>query len=321
MTVTYTLGQLTDDTLRQLRGTTRDRVNILSQSLDAPAPLTVETIYLTGDLSGVVVASLLSVGDETMYVLNTTPASLAVSVIRGYDGTTPSAQPAGTLVLVDTPWPRSFVQLQLRDEIRSWGPQVFTTGSVDIPIVQMQRGYDLGAVTVPIIRVLMVTAPQPPYTGAPGYWALPATSNVSMQDPSVPFIYDANANPSEFPSGKSITLVGPYVPNYSGDLHVVYATPFDVDTSWTDSTDMIANVGIDSRDLDIPALGAAARLLRWISVRRAMLNVQGTSRADQDVTMPAILQAMQEFQLSTKLRLNDVQLRLLSDWPIRQTNY
>jgi hypothetical protein len=312
---------MVDDTLRQLRGTMRERVNILAASIDAPAPLTVENIPLTGNLDGVVIGTLLSVGDETMYVLDTAPVSLTAQVIRGYDDTTPVASASGTLVRVDTPWPRSVVQEHIKDEIRSWGPQVFAINSADIPIVNLQRGYDLSLITTPIIRILKVTAPAPPYVGDPGYWAVPGNSNTSLQDPSQPFTYNPNANISEFPSGKSITLTGMITPNYAGNLHVVYATPFNVDTSWTDSTDMIADVGLDSRDLDIPSLGAAARLLRWLSVRRAMLNVQGASRSDQDVTMPTILQAVQNFQLSTKSRLNDVQQRILSDWPIRQSGY
>ena len=321
MAVVYTLAQMVDDTLRQLRGTMRERVNILSQSIDAPAALTVETIYLTSNVDGVVIGTLLSIGDETMYVLDVNGLANSASVIRGYDDTTPVASPSGTLIKVDTPWPRAIVQEHLRDEIRSWGPQVFAVGSVDIPIVNFQRGYDLALITSPIIRILMVTAPSPPYVGSPGYWDVQGNSNISQQDPSQPFRYDANANPTEFPSGKSITLTGPVVPNYAGNLHIVYAMPFDVDTSWTDTTDMVGNVLIDSRDLDIAPLGAASRLLRWLSVRRAMLNVQGASRNDQDVPMPSILQASQMFTLSVKARLNDVQQRLLADWPIRQSNY
>ncbi len=321
MAVVYTLSQMVDDTLRQLRGTMRERVNILSGAITAPAALTVQNIQLTSNLDGVVIGTLLSIGDETMYVLDTTPASLTVNVIRGYDDTTPATAASGTLVRVDTPWPRAIVQQHIKDEIRSWGPQVFAVSSADIPIVNLQRGYDLALITTPIIRILKVTAPAPPYVGDPGYWAVPGNSNTSLQDPSQPFTYNPNANTSEFPSGKSLTLTGMITPNYSGNLHVVYAMPFDVDTSWADSTDMVANVGLDSRDLDIPPLGAAARLLRWLSVRRSMLNVQGASRSDQDVTMPTILQAVQNFQLSTKQRLNDVQQRLLSDWPYRQSNY
>ena len=320
MTV-YTLGQMTNDALQKLRGTTREKVNIISQPLDAPAALTVEYVYFTGNLDGVVVGSLLSLADETMYVLSIDPVNIRASVIRGYDGTTPAVAAAGVLIYIDTPWPRALIQSEMRDEIRSWGPQVWTTGAVDIPIINMQRGYDLGAITTPIIRILAVTAPSPPYTGDPGYWSLPATTNISMLDPAVQYVYNANANPTEFPSGKSLTIISPAVPNYAGNLHVVYAKPFDVDTSWADSTDMIANVGMDSRDLDIPSLGTAARLLRWVSVRRSMLNVQGQSRSDQDVTMATILQGAQAFQLSTASRLKDVQLRLLSDWPIRQSNY
>lgn len=321
MSVSYSLGQLLDDTLRQLRGTTRDLVNALSEPLDAPAPLTQEIIYLSNNVNGVTVGSLLTVADETMYVIDISTTAISATVFRGFDGTMPVTAAAGSLVNIDPPWTRAVIRDRVRDEIRSWAPQVWAPAAVDIPIVNQQRGYDLGAITKTIIRILRVTAPAPPYVGSPGYWVVPGNTNTSLADPTFPFLYNSNANTSEFPSGKSITLTGPTLPNIIANLHVVYATPFDVDTSWTDATDMIAQVGMDSRDLDIPGMGAAARLLRGISVRRAMLNVEGQSREDQDVTMQAILQAAGQFKLDTVSRLGDVRERLYSDWPIRQSNY
>ena len=152
MTFSYTLGALTDDVFRQLRGTTRDKVNILSQPLDAPAPLTVETVYLTGDTSGVTIGSILVVGQESMYVLAVTPTSLSASVIRGFDDTTPIAVASGSLVQIDPPWTRGIVQDRLRDEIRSWAPQLFRVADVEIPLVNWQRGYDLSAITTPPVQ-------------------------------------------------------------------------------------------------------------------------------------------------------------------------
>jgi len=450
MAFSYTLAQLTSDTLQQLRGTTRDEINILAAPLDAPAPLTRQTISLTDDLNGVTIGSLLVVGDETMYVLSASPEGVTATVVRGFDGTTPQAAASGSIVLVDPPWTVGVVRNRLRDEIRSWGPQLFAVADMYIPIVQQQRGYDLGqpvavaqaAVTgnqisypftvtadvndqfvftpvnafgIPqspvtmsidtqtymtdaeleynlnfdtsgdssliwsvrggvvtvrlspsglypgalgngatisegnhgaaalgflgnpnyfagginattgaapnIIRILRVSAPQPPYVGSPGYWLTPGDSNTALADQDYSFEYDSRANTGEFPSGKSITLIGPTVPNVVSSLHVVYATPFDVDSSWDDSTDMIADVGIDARDLDIPTLGAAGRLMQMMAARRAMLNVQGQSREDQDVTMQAILQGANQFKMDAQSRRGDVKQRLYSDWPTRVSTY
>jgi len=323
VTVTYTLGALTDDTLRQLRGTTRDQVNLLAAGIDAPAAMTVETLTFTTSLNGITIGSLLAVGQETMYVLNTSPAVLTAQVIRGYDDTIPVVAAVGSLVMVDPPWPRSVVQGRLKDEIRSWAPQVFQVKSVQIPIVSRQRGYDLGLITGAIIRIIQVTAPQPPYIGYGAYWGIPGANAIDTEqaNPNFQFRYDPIANPAEFASGRAVILTGTTLPNVAGNLNVVYACPFDVDDSWTETTDMISAVGMDSRDLDIPCLGASARLLRMMSVRRAMLNVEGQSREDQDVTMPAILQAAQQFEQAVTSRLGDVQQRLLSDWPYRSSNY
>jgi len=321
--VSYTLGSLTDDCLRQLRGTTRDLINMLSEPIAAVAALTVQSINLTTNLNGVTVGSMLAVGPETMYVMATNPAAVSATVIRGYDDTTPAAAAVNSIVAIDPPWPRSLVQSRIRDELRSWGPQVYAVANVQIPVVTWQRGYDLSAITTTIIRILRVQAQQPPYIGAPGYWTTESSGAIdtAQANPDFSFRYDPNANPAEFPSGRALIITQPVLPITQGNLNVIYATPFDVDGSWDENTDMISNVGMDSRDLDIPPMGVAARLLRMMSVRRAMLNVEGQSREDQDVTMQAILEAASQFAQSTKMRLGDVQQRLFSDYPIRSSNY
>jgi len=319
--VVYSLGQLTDDVIRQLRGTTRDKVNILSQDLDAPAPLTVETIYFTGDTQGVTIGSILVQQQESMYVIGVTPSSLSASVIRGFDGTTPSTAVAGELLMIDPPWTRSIIQDRIRDEIRSWQPQVFRAAEVEIPLVDWQRGYDLGAITGTILRILKVTAPEPPYMGQPGDWTGEGTVDTSQLNPTLKHRYDPNANLVEFPSGRALILLDGWTPRAIGNIHVVYATPFDVDTSWTETTDMVSQVGLTETCLDIPATGAASRLLRMSGVRRALLNVAGQSRDDQSVRMQDILQAAQVFEQEARSRRSDVQQQLLSDFPYRSSNF
>lgn len=321
MAFSYTLAALTDDTIRQLRGTTRDKVNILSQPLDAPAPLTVETIYFTGDTSGVVIGSIVVCGQESMYVLSVTPSALSASVIRGFEDTTPAVAAAGVLLQIDPPWTRSIIQDRIRDEIRSWGPQLFRVAEVEIPLVDWQRGYDLGAITTTILRILKVTAPEPPYLGTPGDWTGEGVSDTTQLNPTIKYRYDPNANLVEFPSGKALILTDDWTPRAIGNLHVVYATPFDVDTSWAETTDMIANVGLNETYLDIPPQGAAARLLRMTSVRRALLNVAGQSSDDQRVRMQDILQGAQVFEMEARSRRSDAQQQLLSDFPYRSSNF
>ena len=318
---TYTLGWMTDDVFRQMRGTSRDTYVTLAQSLDAPAALTSETIYFSQSMSGVVSGCLLVQQGETMYVQDTNTLTLSAQVLRGFDDTTPVTASAGQLVTVNPPFTRAIVQDRLKDEIRSWGPQVFQVMTALIPVVQMQRGYDLGTLEGNIIKILRVTAPQPYYDDALDALYQPGTTNTTLRDLDFAFTYNPNANTTEFPSGKSITLTSSSTPAYVGDMNIIYAAAFNVDTSWTETTDMINTVGIDERDLDIAPLGAMARLLRTVSVRRAMLNVQGASRDDQDVTMPAILQAAQQFQLAAQSRLSDVQKRLKSDFPLRSSNF
>jgi hypothetical protein len=331
ITTTYTLGQMTDDLIQQLRGTTRDEINLLAGSIDAPASGTVESgIGFVNPLNGITIGSLLAVGTETMYVLNVDESANTAQVIRGFDDTTPVAAGANAQVIVDPPWPRALLQNRIRDEIRKWGPQVYGVANVQIPIVLWQRGYDLGAIVNPVSagglgatinRILLVTAPQPPYIGAPGFWFVPGSVDIEQANPSFPFRYQPNANPVEFPSGHSLILTGTALPTVTGNLNVIFATPFNVDTSWDDDTDMISDVGLDERYLDIPALGVTARLMRMIAVRRNMLNVQGQSQDDQAVTAASILQTAAQFKEERDNRLMDAQIQLLSDFPYRSSNY
>ena len=322
MTVTYTLGQMTDDVARKARGTTRDVTNILAANLLVQSVNYIDTVTLTNAIDGLTSQALIVIDDETMKVLAVNETAQTVQVLRGYDDTTPAAHSTGTLVAVDPPWTRSTIQEFLRDELRSWGPQIYQVASVDLPIVQFQRGYDLSAITGTIIRVLKVTIPAPPYSGLLGTtYYQPSGAGQANMETDVSFDFDPNANTALFPSGKSLTLLNPSLPDVIGNIHVVYATPFDVDTSWTDSTDMIANVGLDSRDLDVPVIGALARLIRFMATRRAMTQVAGQNADAQVVTMPAILQAVASFEQTLASRKADIMQRQYADFPYTVSTY
>lgn len=323
----YTLGALCDDTLDQLKGTTRDVINTVPAGLDAPAAGTIETVTFGYDVSPFVPGALIVNGEETLYSLGITNlAASQVSVIRGFEDTTPQALAANGLVVVDPPWTRAMVLQRLKEEIRSWTPQVFRVKSVDIPIANAyQRGYDLGATgTDRIIELLRVTAPQPPYIGSPGAWVLPSGAgnapDVEQSNPEFPAYYSDNANTTEFPSGRAMFITAP-APSWTvGNYHVVYACDFDVDDSWGESTDVISAVGIDESFLDLAPLGAATRLLRMLAPRRAMSTFQGQPREAQDIRVADILQAAQVFMASRDSRYGDYQERLRTLWPYKSTN-
>ncbi len=85
---------------------------------------------------------------------------------------------------------------------------------------------------------------------------------------------------------------------------------------------MISQLGVDfDATSTFPRWAPPADCSAIMSVRRAMVNVEGQSREDQDVTMPAILQAAQQFKQDTMLRLGDVRQRQYSDWPIHTSNF
>jgi len=330
VTVTYTVASLVDDTIEHLLGTARSQLNLLKTALLTQSTDYVDTVAMSYNLNGAVPGAYLSIGDststnpaETMTILAVNEGTNTCTVLRGQKGSTASAWPANTVIEVDPPWPRFSVMKALRDELRSWGPQVFQVKSVDIATQTLIRGYDLGSIE-PYFRVLDVLATPPPTIGSPEYVIYPSGTQSDMAWPSVPF-HEIHSAPGSsiggFTSGSALIVEsfnGVVVPGY---LHVIYAAPFDVDDSWTESTDCIANVGLDSSDLDIPCYGAAWRLLSFRQVRRMFTNLQGQPRDAQEVPALAIAQAAQGFKALRDSRLGDAQYRLMNRFPTRMSVY
>lgn len=323
MAVTYTVAQLVTDTIAHLMGTTRDQLNLLENNLSLQSVNYVDTVQLTYPLGGAVVGAYISIDDETMIILNTNQASQQLTVLRGQKNSLLATHTAGAVVTVDPPFPRWTVMQALQDEIRSWGPQVFQVLTTDIATQSQVRGYDLGMIQ-PFFRVLDVTMTPPPFVGQPLYVVYAANGSTDNSWPSVPFHEVQSADTTGFPSGNGLvidTSNGLVIP---GTLHVTYTAPFDVDgvrssVPWGDNSDLLADVGLDVSDLDIPAYGAAWRLLAFREVRRTFTNLQGQPRDAQEVPALAIQQAAAGFKQMRDSRLADAMFRLANRFPTRMS--
>jgi hypothetical protein len=323
VTISLTVAQLVDQTIAKLMGTTRDQLNILTLNLSLQSVNYVDTVQMNYPLAGAVPGAYISIDDESMIILNTNQSSQQVSVLRGQKDSLLATHTAGAIITIDAPWPRWTVMQALQDEIRSWGPQVFQVLTTDIATQSQVRGYDLGSIE-PYFRVLDVTMTPPPFIGQPLYVVYAANGSTDNSWPSVPFHEVHNADTTGFPSGNGLvidTSNGLVIP---GTLHVTYAAPFDVDgtrssTPWGDTSDLIADVGLDVSDLDIPAYGAAWRLLSFREVRRTFTNLQGQPRDAQEVPALAIAQAAQGFKAQRDARLADAMYRLANRYPTRMS--
>jgi hypothetical protein len=313
----YTVGYLVDRTFDLLLGAERQEMNQLAADIDNAQT----TFTMNFPLNSLQRGTYMAVDDEVMYVWDTSVSSstLSVTVQRQMKGTAAVPHDANSMVYVNPFFTRYQVRNSLQDVIRSWGPQVFAVRTQDIPVQDLIRGYDLGNIG-------------PWYSGLKLQMSFDTFSDVSddgfflgtgINDKEWREIsswrIDQQANTTDFPSGNALIITTP-VPPYDQPrtLHFTYSAPFDVDTSFIDSTNCITQVGMDSSDLDIPPLGAAAQLAMGREMRRMLTQAQGQVADLQQFPPGYATQAAEKFKAMHDLRLRDAVLRLRGTYPMRR---
>jgi hypothetical protein len=299
----YSVGSVFSRIYDLLLGTTREEIAQLTLALDneiASVQLSFATVVTPG--------TILSIDDELIYVWGVTPSSNGVTcnVQRGYRDTTPTTHDALALVLINPYFSAHEVRECMRDEIRSWPPQVFQVKTVEIQAENFVEGYDLGDID-PWLHPLKCQIS--PNTLTPGL--------DDLAWDTVPFLVDQSANLTDFPSGNSLTITAPGgIYQAPQTIHFKYAAPFDVDTIFTDTTDLVAVVGIDESDIDIVIYGASWRLVQGFEVRRNLFNPMQTSGDYQGVPPGSILREADYYKQERDSRLGDAQRRLRGQYPV-----
>jgi hypothetical protein len=311
---TYTVGACIQDTLTALMGSQRDELNTLSSTISP----TQATIGFTYPLNGIVSRTYLEIEEETIYVFSVDPTGQTAVVLRGAQGTTKATHTSGVLVYVNPAFPQADIKRALQQEIRSWQPKLYQVLTTEIPLTAAVRGYDLGALQG-LITVLDVRRRSVAY----------ATGNISASSfppnpyglnaeawPRVKYEYIPSAPTVDFPSGRGLVireLMDASIPS----LHVTYAAPFNTEIAWTDTTDLIADVGVDPSDTDLPIFGACWRLLLPKEVRRTLSYAQGQPMDEQQIPPLYTMKVASEFKAARDDRMNAAQGRLLANFPIR----
>lgn len=305
-----TVGALVDATLGHLLGAAREEMNRLTSNIGA----TDTTISVDFAVAGMVRGTYLGIDDEVVYVWSSTLTPSQAVVQRGMKGTVPAPHQAGALIKVNPYFTRYDVRQALKDEIRSWGPQVFAVRSADIPVASGIRGYDLGNIA-PFYFVLQV-------------WMSPDVALGQLSSNAwteVPFHVIRSGPTTAYPSGQGLIIsqalpgaTGPIASTSSGSFHIVYAAPFDVDDSFDDTTDLLTTVGVDISDLDIAPYGAAWRLVGFREVRRTFTEAQGEPSDLQAEPNMASARTADWLRQQRDSRLNDAVIRLRSQYPARR---
>ena len=246
---------------------------------------------------GVVAGATLEIGTELMYVFSVTDGTTTVQ--RGYKGSTAASHTAGDLVTVNPKFPAYQILNAINNELRDLSsPQngLYQIKTVDLTFSASKDGYDMTGVTDDILSIYQIT------------YADPGSEN------SEPLITEyslrRNRNTASFASGYALVLYGDAWPGET--VRVQYKTGF---TALTNSSTALSTTGLHAEAYDLPALGAALRLMSSRPIRREFLDEQGSSRSAEEVPPGAISASMRDLRELRSLRMNAEASRLDGQYP------
>lgn len=246
---------------------------------------------------GVVPGATIEIGTELMYVFAVTEGLATVS--RGHKGSAAAAHTAGDLVTVNPKFPAYQILNAINKELFDLSsPQhgLYQVKNVEVTFNAAQDGYDLAGVTDDILGIYQIT-----YSDPGSEDSEPAITNYSLR---------RNRNTSSFASGYGLIL---YEDAWPGEtVRVLYKTGF---TSLADSTTALSTTGLHAEAYDLPALGAALRLMSTRPIRREFLDEQGSSREAQEVPSGAVSASMRDLRQLRSDRINAEATRLVGKYP------
>lgn len=247
--------------------------------------------------AGVVAGVTIEVGSELMYVFSV--VSGAATVRRGYRGSEAATHAIGDLVTINPKFPAYQILDAVNHELRDLSsPQhgLFQVKTVEVTFNAAQDGYDLAGVTDDILSIYQVT-----YSDPGSEASEPAITEFSLR---------RNRNTSSFASGYGLILHSDAWPGEK--VRVLYKTGF---TPLTDSTTALSTTGLHSEGYDLPALGAALRLMSSRPIRREFLDEQGSSRMSEEVPPGAVSASMRDLRGLRTERINAEATRLNGQYP------
>lgn len=291
-----TVGELIDETKRHLYGSYRPEINILAADIDA----SVTTLTLTDAANLLAPRSVIGIDDELLYVRAV--AGTTVTVLRGYNSTAASHS-ADAIIEVNPSFPTVSIRNALRDDIRSWRADMYQVETIEVSTSVTTSWHDLGA-NEDIYGIIE---------------ARMAPSSVNSWD-QWPVVGVRLVRSGDFASGVGVHVLDAplYELGVAGtrELRVTVAKPFSVDV-FTDNVNLQTTVGLASSMIDIPPLGALARLVPTREVLRNALEVQGQPRRAEEVQAGALLQTGTGLLRLRDKRLSEEAMRLRELWPIR----
>ena len=288
-----TIADLVADARRMTYGSMTEQINIIDSNVAAGG----QTLTLELDVTGITPGSILSSGLNVWYVKGVTAGTRQVFVIPGYDNAPQQAAAAGDQVIIKPRVTTWYLFNAINDEIRKLSSPMnglYRVGTWTVDVSPTYQTYEVPSEALDMTNILRARYRWP---GTPDVWSDIRTS-------SYRWIVSETGN-------KIQLLVN--VPSGT-EIEFTYKAPFVEATALSD--DPVADCGLAQTMLDLPAIGAAASLLRSTDSRRNQISAQGDSRRAGEVQSGANLSSASFFDREYKMRVQDEYARLVQRFPI-----
>lgn len=260
-----TASALLDRVNRQLLSGTVEERNKLATTVTSSDT----SFVMSYDLGGLRAGTVFEIDSELVYVWEATSGTKAVTVERGYMGTTAAAHTAGAIVTLNPRFPKAQMLEALNqdiDDLSSPLNGLFRIVSVDLDYNGSDRQIDITGATS-VLDLIDV--------------------RLRYLDSDYPVIrmtrLQRDLPTSDFPSGYAIVFDESVM---AGSLRVRYKAPFTRVSSVSDSIQSVANVPVTMED--ILEMGVMSRMLSMREVKRNFIESQGDTRRSDEVPAGAM---------------------------------
>ena len=289
-----TAGQVVARARRMLRGSKRERFNVLAQPVSASDT----TLQFTNAITGLQVGDYLGLCSEILYVVDRDEAARTVTVMRGVDDTTPVDHDQGDVVEINWRWLTADLLAFLSDEIASWPDGIFVPEQVTVSVGLSSREVDL-----PLTRYRFPLRARARRSGRSEWVDIPAGH----------YRVETGLPTSQYPSGNALVVKAGWG---GSDILLDYAQAFGLPSVWRLDTDL-DDVGLTAHLVDAAIYGIAWRALSADEANRSDRTDQPEPRIADEVGSADAMRAASAYKAIRDMRLEEEKRRLRQLYPLR----
>lgn len=294
-----TVAQHAEIIRRRLNAQGLGQYDILASNITTT---TATSVVFTDGPTTLAPGTRIGIGTELMLVRSYVVATKTATVIRGFLGTTAATHTAADLIEIAPRFPLPGIVDTMREEIDSWGPQLFKVTTAVVPLAAGTRTYDLTGAVAPLF-LLDVEVP-PPTSVSPGSGA---RTGLAMR------LIRGQAT-SDFASGFAVQLTSDT--GYAADARVTWAEKFDT-TTFATTTDLEATIGVRRSWLDVLTYGVLWRLMSGREIGRLDVHAASEQARAADVPVGSSSAAVLRLLQLRDRRMAEEANKLRSDYPYK----